>query len=90
MGIYSGLGYWANGNTELCLFGRKGNPKRVRKDIKQVVLAPVLEHSHKPPEIRERIVALMGDLPRIELFARQKVAGWDCWGNEVISDIELK
>jgi N6-adenosine-specific RNA methylase IME4 len=31
----------------------------------------------------------MGDLPRIELFARQKIKGWDCWGNEVESDINL-
>jgi len=39
--------------------------------------------------VRERIVKLMGDLPRIELFARQKVEGWDSWGNEVESDIQL-
>ena len=38
---------------------------------------------------RDRIVELMGDLPRIELFARQKTSGWDVWGNEVESDIEL-
>jgi site-specific DNA-methyltransferase (adenine-specific) len=31
----------------------------------------------------------MGDLPRIELFARQKNNGWDSWGNEIESDIEL-
>ena len=37
----------------------------------------------KPDVIRDRIVELMGDLPRIELFARQRTEGWDCWGNEV-------
>ena len=42
-----------------------------------------MEHSRKPDEIRERIVKLCGDLPRIELFARQHEDGWDCWGNEV-------
>ena len=89
MGIYSGMGHWTNGNAELCLFGKKGVPKRNERNVKQIILACVLEHSHKPPEIRERIVRLMGDLPRIELFARQKVEGWDCWGNEVESDIEL-
>lgn len=31
----------------------------------------------------------MGDLPRIELFARQKTDGWDVWGNEVVCDIAL-
>ena len=88
-GIYSGLGYWTNGNAELCLFGRKGSPKRIAKNVKQVILAPRTAHSRKPPEVRDRIVQLMGDLPRIELFARQKVDGWDAWGLEVESDIEL-
>ena len=41
------------------------------------------EHSRKPDEVRDRIVELMGDIPRIELFARQQVDGWDCWGDEV-------
>ena len=47
------------------------------------------EHSKKPDEARRRIVELMGDLPRIELFARQKADGWDAWGNEVACDIAL-
>jgi len=89
MGIYSGLGHWTNGNAELCLFGKYGTPKRESKDVKQIVLSPLRGHSRKPDEVRERIVRLMGDLPRIELFARRKVNGWDCWGNEVESDIEL-
>lgn len=44
--------------------------------------APRREHSRKPDEVRDRIVALMGDVPRIELFARQSAPGWDSWGNE--------
>jgi len=88
-GIYSGLGHWTNGNAELCLFAKKGKPKRQDKSVKQIVLSPLREHSHKPDEVRERIIQLMGKLPRIELFARQKVEGWDCWGNEVESDIDL-
>lgn len=32
---------------------------------------------------------LVGDLPRVELFARQKTDGWDSWGNEVDCDIHL-
>ena len=31
----------------------------------------------------------MGNLPRVELFARQKTQGWDVWGNEIASDITL-
>ena len=37
----------------------------------------------RPDEAREKIVALMGDLPRVELFARQSPPGWEVWGNEV-------
>jgi len=53
------------------------------------IISHVEEHSKKPDEVRERIERLMGDVPRIELFARQKADGWDVWGNEVINDVEL-
>jgi len=86
----SNLGRWTMGNVELCLLGRKGKPQRLVKHIKQLVEAERTRHSAKPSEVRDRIVELMGDLPRIELFAREKVEGWDSWGNEIISDIELK
>lgn len=82
-GIYSGMGYWTNGNAELCLFAKRGSPKREMKNVKQIVIAPRGRHSVKPLEVRSRIVELLGDLPRIELFARQIVDGWDHWGNEV-------
>lgn len=83
------LGRWTMGNVELCLLGRRGNPKRISKNIYQLVEAERTIHSKKPEEVRIRIVKLMGDLPRIELFARQKTEGWDVWGNEVESDIIL-
>ena len=79
----SNMGRWTMGNVELCLLATRGKPQRIRKNIKQIVEAVRTDHSKKPDEIRNRIVELMGDLPRIELFARQKVDGWDCWGNEV-------
>lgn len=82
-GIYSGLGHWTNGNAELCLFAKRGAPKRVAKNVKQIIMAPREQHSKKPDCTRERITQLLGDLPRIELFARQYADGWDCWGNEV-------
>lgn len=34
-------------------------------------------------KLEKRIVEFTGDVPRIELFARQAATGWDCWGNEV-------
>lgn len=83
-GIYSGLGHWTNGNAELCLFAKRGKPKRQSKNVKQIVSAPRGRHSAKPPEVRNRIVSLLGDLPRIELFARQESKGWDYWGDETV------
>ena len=82
-GIYSGLGGWTNANAELCLLARRGRPKRIAKNVKQVVVSHRRRHSQKPDEVRERIVDLLGDLPRIELFAREECEGWDCWGDEV-------
>ena len=79
----SNLGRWTMGNIELCLLATKGKPKRIIKNVKQFIECDRTAHSKKPDEIRDRIVYLMGDLPRIELFARQKTDGWDCWGNEV-------
>ena len=84
-----GLGNWTRNGGEICLIGKKGKPKRVAKNIKQIVISPRSIHSRKPAEVRDKIVALCGDLPRIELFARQKTQGWDVWGDEVESDIQL-
>ena len=86
---FMGMGMWTRSNTEYCLIGVRGNPKRQSASVKQVVYAPVREHSEKPPEVRDRIVELMGDVPRIELFARQRAEGWSAWGNELTSDVEL-
>jgi N6-adenosine-specific RNA methylase IME4 len=52
-------------------------------NIYQKVEAERTKHSKKPQEVRNRIELLFGDLPRIELFARQTSPGWDVWGNEV-------
>ena len=57
--------------------------ERRSHSVSSVVLSHVEEHSKKPMTVRERIVELFGDVPRIELFARQYANGWDCWGNEV-------
>ena len=62
-------------------------PKRQAANIHQFIISPIEAHSKKPDEAREKIVALMGDLPRVELFARQTPPGWDVWGNEVESTV---
>lgn len=81
--FFWGMGNWTRANSELCLLATKGKPKRVSASVHSVIESPVESHSKKPDCARERIVKLCGDLPRIELFARKKVDGWDCWGNEV-------
>ena len=82
-GFFTGLGYWTRGNPEMCLLGTRGKPKRISKSVPQLNISSRREHSRKPDEIREAIVELMGDVPRVELFARHHFDGWDAWGDEV-------
>ena len=82
-GLFWGLGYWTRANAEVCLLATRGSPKRQSAAVHQVILSPIERHSKKPDAVRERIVALMGDVTRVELFARQETPGWDVWGNEV-------
>lgn len=86
---FYGLGFWTRSNAEVCLLATKGHPKRQSAGIHQLVISPVERHSKKPDEVREKIVELMGDVPRIELFARQQTPGWDVWGNEVENSTAL-
>ena len=79
---FFGIGYYFKSNCEVCLLGIKGKMKPVSNAISSCIIAHKREHSRKPDEARKRIVELFGDIPRIELFARQSSAGWDCWGNE--------
>lgn len=85
------VGCWTMKSVEMVLLGLHGKPMhfKIKRNVKQLVEAERKQHSQKPDEVRERIVDLVGDLPRIELFARQKRDGWDVWGNEVESDVDL-
>lgn len=78
-----GLGRWTRGNTEPCFLAIKGKPQRISSSISQLIIEPPGRHSEKPPIVRDKIINLVGDLPRVELFARQQTPGWDVWGNEV-------
>ena len=62
---------------------RSGGVKRANNKVSQIIMSEIERHSKKPNEARERIVELMGDLPRIELFARDTFPGWDAYGNEI-------
>ena len=85
------MGIWTMKGSEICLLATKGkihNQIQSHK-VRQLTEAVRREHSQKPDLIKDKIIQLMGELPRIELFAREKTEGWDVWGNEVESDITL-
>lgn len=82
-----GMGAYTRANAEVCLLGvtpgfKAGEHIRSHK-VHQIIEAPFEGHSKKPDETRRRIVELLGDVPRLEMFARQRAEGWDAWGNEV-------
>ena len=80
--LHVGLGLTTRKNAEFCLLARRGNAKRISKKVREVILAPVREHSRKPDEAYARIQEYCAG-PYLELFARQDRPGWDSWGNEV-------
>lgn len=87
--VFWGMGRWTRSNAEICLLSVKGNPKRLNADVHQIIYQPIRKHSRKPDEARSKIISLCGDLPRLEMFARKKVDGWDVFGNEVNNSIKI-
>jgi len=87
IGNFWGMGSYTRANAEVCLLGVSKGTKAAQQvlshGVHSIIEAPVLRHSQKPAEARARIEQLMGDVPRIELFARERASGWDAWGNEV-------
>lgn len=81
--LFWGMGNWTRANAEICLLATKGKPQRISASVHSVIVSPIEQHSKKPDETRKRIVDLLGDQSKIELFARHQSDGWDCWGNEV-------
>lgn len=80
---FFGLGRWTRGNTEPCFIAVKGKPKRVSNSVFQLIQEPIQGHSKKPDCVRDKIVELCGNVSRIELFARQRVEGWDAIGYDI-------
>lgn len=98
---FMGMGSWTRANNELCLLATKGKPKRISASVKMLIEtyedecvdilhSRIQQHSKKPDEVRDRIVELCGDLPRIELFARHKSPDWDVFGDEVEESIQIR
>jgi N6-adenosine-specific RNA methylase IME4 len=77
-----GNGYGTRSNSEVCLLATKGSPLRLHADVRQVVFAPVGEHSAKPEEVRRRIERLFPG-SYLELYGRRPIPGWSVWGNEI-------
>jgi len=89
--FFMGQGRWTRANPEICILATKGKISRLRADIRQLQFFEIKGHSTKPYQFRDLIIRLVGDLPRIELFARppkdrlfedESYKGWDLWGNE--------
>jgi N6-adenosine-specific RNA methylase IME4 len=80
--LHVGLGLTTRHNAEICLLARRGNARRNSKAVREVILSPVREHSRKPDEFFRRVEAYC-DGPYLELFARERRAGWDAWGDEI-------
>lgn len=81
---HMGMGYWTRANTEPCLLFTKGSPARKAKNVRQLVVSAVRQHSQKPDCIYGHIESLVPG-PYCEIFARQTWKGWAAWGNQVES-----
>jgi N6-adenosine-specific RNA methylase IME4 len=83
---HMGQGYWTRANPEQCWFATKldskKKPKRLYADVRQLIVAPVMEHSRKPDAWLDRIERLTcGDY--LELQARRPRKRWISWGDEL-------
>ena len=91
---FFGVGYYTRSNAELCLLGVKGKiasfKKLVAGEVRHqnaaalgsICIEPPREHSRKPSTVRDNIVTFFGDVPRLELFAREQTPGWSVLGNQ--------
>jgi N6-adenosine-specific RNA methylase IME4 len=79
---HMGQGYWTRANPEDCWLATRGNPNRLHADVRQLIIAPVMEHSRKPDEWLSRTERLC-EGPYLELQARRTRPGWTSWGDEL-------
>ena len=89
-GVNATVGKYTRKSCEFCFIGTKGKCLASTHTQNQYFPESKRKHSQKPDGIRDNIMTMCGDLPRVELFARNKTEGWDVWGNEVESDINIE
>lgn len=90
--LHTGLGLTTRKNAEFCLLGRRGNARRLAKDVREIILAPVREHSRKPDEVYQRVERYCAG-PYLSMFARESERpGWSYHGNEAthFNRVELR
>lgn len=75
------LGFTTRKNIEPCLLFRHKSPKRVSKDVRELLIDVQREHSRKPDEFFKRVERYCVG-PYLELFARESRPGWTTWGDE--------
>lgn len=87
---FFGVGYYTKSNAEPCLLATRGKVlKPAVNTVSSLIIAPRREHSRKPDEVYQRIEQMYPNARKLELFARNKRDGWDSWGDEIVSDIQL-
>lgn len=79
--FHVGLGFTTRKNAEICLLARRGNARRVAKDVRELIISPRREHSRKPDETYTRIERYAVG-PYLELFGRQQRPNWTVRGDE--------
>jgi len=86
------MGKWTMKGSEICLLATKGKAHSMiqKHNVRQLVEAQRQKHSKKPDEVRNRIVELLGNRPRLEMFCRESKQGWDAWGNEINNSITIE
>jgi N6-adenosine-specific RNA methylase IME4 len=79
--LHLGLGHTTRHNAEACLLARRGKCNHKARDVPEVIIAPVREHSRKPDEAYARIERLVAG-PCLDVFGRQSRSGWVTYGHE--------
>src|SRR5262249_45649290 len=82
-----GTGYIFRSACEFYLLGTKGKPKQAVRDVRNLIIAAVREHSRKPDQLHQDLERMFPNARKCELFARRHVVGWDCWGDELPAEV---
>jgi N6-adenosine-specific RNA methylase IME4 len=77
-----GTGHILRSAAEFYLFGARGHPRVAVRDVRNLVIAPVREHSRKPDQLYLDLERMFPHARRCELFAREQRPGWESWGDE--------